>query len=355
MPADKPLRFATYNVEWFASLFDAQNKLIRDASWSGRRDIKKNQQIRALGKVFRQLDADFILVVEAPDTNAPRSSVKALETFAKSAGLRARRAVTGFQSDTQQEISALYDPNLFKAVHDPQGAVCEGPSDDPAPRFDSVYCRDVDVDGKPERHVFSKPPLELALTYKPTGKALRVIGVHAKSKAPHGARNKKDAARISIANRRKQLAQCVWIRNRIDQHLAQGDSLLVMGDLNDGPGLDEYEKLFGRSGVEIVLGDPANPSGLLVEPHAQTRLNPRSPEMPATARFFKHHKGRYLNALLDYVMISQDLAATVRPDWTIWHPFDHKKCFETPALREALLKASDHFPVTLDIDASTLT
>jgi MFS family permease len=27
--------------------------------------------------------------------------------------------------------------------------------------------------------------------------------------------------------------------------------VIVLGDLNDGPGLDEYEKLFGHSGVEI--------------------------------------------------------------------------------------------------------
>ena len=47
---------------------------------------------------------------------------------------------------------------------------------------------------------------------------------------------------------------CLWLRARIDRDLAAGGNLLVMGDLNDGPGLDEYEKLFGHSGVEVVLG-----------------------------------------------------------------------------------------------------
>ena len=64
---------------------------------------------------------------------------------------------------------------------------------------------------------------------------------------------------MSIDNRRKQLAQCVWLRRRVDGHLAAGDSLIVMGDFNDGPGLDEFEKLFGHSGVEIVLGTDARP------------------------------------------------------------------------------------------------
>ncbi len=348
------LRFATYNVEWFASLFDENNRLIHDKSWSGRRDVTKTQQIKALAKVFRRLEADFIMVVEAPDTNPPRNSATALEAFAAYASLRTTKAVSGFQSDTQQEITALYDPNLFEIKHDPQGIVCDGSSNDPAPRFDSVYCRDVDVDGQPEKHVFSKPPLELAILHKGSGTTLRAIGVHAKSKAPHGAKNRKDEVRISIANRQKQLAQCVWIRGRIEQHLAAGDDLLVMGDLNDGPGLDEYEKLFGRSGVEVVLGDPKDPQTLLVEPHAQTRLNPRDSEAPSTARFYKHHKKRYLNALLDYVMASPMLAARADPDWIIWHPFDNPTCFSNKPLRRALLRASDHFPVTLDVSLERL-
>jgi hypothetical protein len=56
-----------------------------------------------------------------------------------------------------------------------------------------------------------------------------------------------------------------------------------------------------------------------------------------------------METLLDYVMVSPDL--TVRdPRWRIWHPFDDPGCYGVPELREALLTASDHFPVTLDID-----
>ena len=81
-----------------------------------------------------------------------------------------------------------------------------------------------------------------------------MIGAHLKSKAPHGAKTRDEVLRISIANRRKQLAQAIWLRRRIAAHLDQGTPLVVMGDLNDGPGLDEYEHLFGRSSVEIILG-----------------------------------------------------------------------------------------------------
>jgi hypothetical protein len=57
----------------------------------------------------------------------------------------------------------------------------------------------------------------------------------------------------------------------------------------------------------------------------------------------------YLQALLDYIMISQDLRR-FDPCWHIWHPFEDPACYGNLELREALLTASDHFPVSMDID-----
>jgi len=331
------MRIATYNVEWFNSLFDDAGALIDDGSWSSRWDVTKAQQTAGLGMVFDAMDADAVMIVEAPDTSPHRDARKALEHFAARFGLRAREAVTGFTNDTQQEIALLYDPDVAEAIHDPQ-------SDVAAPRFDGQFRMDVDVDSHPDPIVWSKPPLEIALT-TPSG-PVRLIGVHAKSKAPHGASNAAEATRISIQNRRKQLAQCVWLRKRVDRHLGAGEDLIVLGDFNDGPGLDEYEKLFGRSGVEIVLGE--GPQERLFDPHAQIVLGRRFGASPVTARF-KQKGEPYLQALLDYIMVSPRLRAKA-PEWQIWHPFDHPDCYANKALREALLMASDHFPVVLDID-----
>ena len=64
-----------------------------------------------------------------------------------------------------------------------------------------------------------------------------------------------------------------------------------MGDLNDGPGLDEYEGLFGRSSVEILLGDE------LFDPHPRQALQRRLGAMPTTARFLMRDRQTYLQAL----------------------------------------------------------
>jgi endonuclease/exonuclease/phosphatase family metal-dependent hydrolase len=342
------MRLATYNVEWFDALFDDTGALIADGSWSARHNVTKAMQTEALGIVFTAMDADVVMVVEAPDTNRQRDTVRALETFAKAFDLRARTAVLGFSNDTQQEIAVMYDPYVVDMRHDPKGQapVPGAPQIAGAPRFDGTFRIDLDIDATEDRVVFSKPPLEVEMTVLATGKVIRLIGAHLKSKAPHGAHNRDEVMRLSIANRRKQLAQAIWLRARVAEHLEVGDPLIVMGDLNDGPGLDEYEHLFGRSSVEIILGDG---DAVLYDPHASKALLRRIGPQPTTARFYIPHDDRFLQALLDYVMVSRDLRSKAKR-WRIWHPFDDPTCWKTPELREALLTASDHFPVTLDID-----
>lgn len=340
------MRIATYNVEWFAGLFDDNDRLYDDGGWSGRWDVTRAQQTAALGTVFQALDADAVMVIEAPDAGAKHDGVAALEHFAARFDLRARKAVMGFANDTQQEIALLYDPDALRAVHDPQGTESGPQGAKGAPRFDGALLIDLDIDATEDRVVFSKPPLELALTTR-SGFEFRMIGAHLKSKAPHGARDDAHAMQIAIANRRKQLAQAVWLRARIDAHVGAGVPLMVMGDLNDGPGLDAFEDLFGRSSVEIVLG--AQGAHPLYDPHAARALGQRLGAMPTTSRFWIRQEKRFLQALLDYVMVCPDLRSRT-PQWRIWHPLDDPACWGTPALRDALVTASDHFPVTLDID-----
>lgn len=336
------MRLATYNVEWFANLFDNADQLIMDDGPSGREGVTRAQQTEAIGKVFTALDADALMIVEAPNTGRKQDTVHALEHFARAFDLRQNRAVIGFANDTHQEIALLYDPAKIEVRHDPRGAPTGKKGSDEAPRFDGVFRIDLDNDGTEDLVSFSKPPLELAVRTT-SGTALRLIGAHLKSKAPHGETTPEGVMRASIANRRKQLAQAIWLRARMDADRAAGDQVILLGDMNDGPGLDEFEDLFGRSSIEILLGDD------LFDPHAHAALQSHARAIPTTARFFLPGKGRYLHALLDYIMVPPALMAH-RPAWRIWHPFEDRDCWAMEELRNALLMASDHFPVTLDID-----
>lgn len=343
------LRLATYNIEWFNALFDDDGRVLADDAPSARYGLTRRAQCEALRRVLLALDADGIMVIEAPDTGLKRSTVRALEQFAAWAGLRARACVMGFVSDTEQEIAFLYDPDRIAARHDPLGVPSGKRGAALYPRFDTVFRYDLDQDGIAEPIRFSKPPLEVDL--RAGAHHLRLIGVHAKSKSAHGVTDPVAFTRISIANRRKQLAECLWLRQRVDMHLTAGDHLIVMGDLNDGPGLDEYEKLFGHSGVEVVLGADTVPERRLHDPNAALALASRLGVTPSTARFWLGPEQRYYDALLDFIMVSPSLCPA-GPRWRIWHPQDDPLIAADPDLAAALLAASDHFPVTLDLPDS---
>ncbi|MFN6977035.1 MAG: endonuclease/exonuclease/phosphatase family protein [Gemmobacter sp.] len=331
------MRLATWNVAWMNALFDDDGRLREDDGPSGRHGVTRADQLAAIGIVLAVIDADAVLIVEAPDTGPRRSTVRALERLAAVAGLRTQRCVTGFASATEQELAVLHDPARLALAHDPQGP----------DRFDGTLRLDPG-DGRAFRVRWARAPLELAV--RPvSGRPFRLIGVHAKSLAPRGVQDPVRAARLAFENRRKQIAQCLWLRQRIAAHLAAGDPLIVMGDLNDGPGMTGGEPPFGRSAVEIVAGAGAAPQVRLFDPHAAAAMACPACPPATTARFWIAPEGRWLDALLDYVFVSPDLMR-LRPRWRIWHPFDDPACRGNPDLRAALLAASDHFPVTIDLD-----
>ena len=340
------LRIATYNIEWFTNLFGRNDAILEDNEWSSRYQVRRKDQLRAISKVLKAVDADAIMVIEAPDTGGDRNSVRALQNFAERFGLRQSLALSGFESHTRQEITLLYDPEVVEVHHHPKGTRANGDAFKRAPRFDSKFRQEFGVDGQRNVHTFSKPPLEVALIHKPSGRPLRLIGVHAKSKAVHGAKGEA-AMKVALENRTKQLAQCVWIRQRVEDHIAVGDSVIVLGDFNDGPKLDAFEEQFEKSGVEVVLGDARTPETHLIDPNAALWLDPMQGWALSSARFYHAGLKWYVNTLLDYIMLTPDLATGAT--WRIFHPFDDPKCFADDPLKEALLTASDHFPVCVDL------
>ena len=178
------------------------------------------------------------------------------------------------------------------------------------------------------------------------GRRITLIGAHLKSKAPHGARSKDEAMLISIANRRKQLAQALWIRGRVDQVLDNGAEVIVLGDLNDGPGLDDYEELFARSSVEIIMGQSQGPEKQLFDPHAMQMIEKTHAD-PFSARFYPARDGVPLDALLDYILMGPSFGKQAN-NWRIWNPHTDPKLRANSALQQALITASDPFPITFD-------
>lgn len=365
------IRIASYNIEWFTELFGDQDVLDLSDAESKRYNTTKKEQGEALAKVFQETNADLYCIIEAPNTTSDnkRSTVRALENFANHFNLRVNKALIGYVSTTEQEIALLYDPDKVSATHSPMGtklidqdntlnedvnpsSFLKGYQLKPSPVFNSFFILDVEFDGVREVHQFSRPPLEATIDIKSDGDVVlsfQLIGVHTKSKGVFEPFDEIQSVNRSLANRRKLLAQCQWIRFRIEEILKEGKHLIILGDFNDGPGLDFYERQFGRSGVEIVMGDVGLPETLLRCPFSRTKWDRRYGWKPSSARFYQHETNKYIGALLDFIMLSQHLSSVTQAKWRIWHPYDDSQISKNPELKKALLTASDHFPVTVDL------
>lgn len=349
------LRLAAYNIAWFAKLFDRNNMLIEDDEWSALYGVTRRRQASAIAKVLTRIDADCIAVIEAPNSGRRQSCVAELENFATRFGLRQRAALIGFENPTEQEIALLFDPDRISAEHAPMGEVLSKSQARAngrgnglpwgVPRFDSIYPADLDGSGRVVLHEFSKPPLEALVSDGATGLTLRLIAVHLKSKAPHASGPPAKLKRIAHENRAKQYAQAAWLRARLSEHIAAGEPVVALGDFNDGPGQDDFEQVVGRSSVELVMGGDLAPALRMVNPVAVVGNG------AATARFRGDQTGPPVDALIDFIMLSPDLAANTAPEWRIWHPDNDPECAADAGLQTALLEASDHFPVTVDLMA----
>ena len=83
------MRIATYNVEWFDALFDRDANPRIDQKWSARYNVTRADQWHAVGYVTRAIDADCVLLIEAPNHKTERITIAGLERFASDFGLRA--------------------------------------------------------------------------------------------------------------------------------------------------------------------------------------------------------------------------------------------------------------------------
>lgn len=330
------MRLMSYNVEWFDNCFAADNSL--------KTTPDAVRQLDAFAAVLAATDPDIIGITEAPNTTTTtgqRDTVTALQTLAAARGLRQSAALIGFPSAGRQEIAVMYDPQVASVAHDPGGRSGHATN----PPFDESFQADSDADGIREIYKHYRPPLEARVTRADGGAPFWMIVAHAKSKGIFSAMDRVHFERTSDRNRRKLFAECASIRLRVGDWLDADRPVVVMGDINDGPGFDYYESRFGRSAVELILGDVFNRDRLLCYPVGRPKFGRYGWE-PSTARFTDSFTGDKVNALIDHIMVSMHFQPLPDGAAQVWNPYqlDAARPF-----RQALLAASDHFPVTLDL------
>ncbi len=329
-----PVRLCTYNLEWFDDAFETNNLLKTDPA-----SIKKATAIAA---VLKAVDPDMVSVIEGPGTTAStgKSTIACLEGFAARFGLRLSKAAMGFASRGRQEIALMYDPARLSVSHMPGGSATSHHN----PAFDHEFQYDSDADGIEELYSHYRPPMEMKLDLAGGGE-FWLITAHTKSKGIFSHNDMLHYQREEERNRRKLFAETSHIRLRVEEWLALGRKVIVTGDINDGPGMDNAEFRFGRSAVENIMGDVFAPDAILRSWAGRPVWRAHGFE-PSSARFVDRFTSDPVNVLIDHILVSSDVPVAGPESHVIWNPYQTESA---KPLKSDLLAASDHFPVSLDI------
>lgn len=339
------IKLAVYNMEWMKDLF-FKNGTPKDlANASNADDRAHAERSKQLAKVVEALDPDVLCVVEGPDTlkNGSKTVSKQLEAWCKLHDLDTNyRAVHGFPSGGQQELCALFRQSKVQCSHAPVLDKSKNP-------FNAEFFVDTTDSLIKERYKHYRPPFEMSVEKAGGGKELiRIIVAHTKSK---GIFDSVDLARyeqISERNRRKLYAECFSIRERCDQWLKKDSDLklAVVGDINDGFGLDYYEQRFSRSAVETLLGDVWAPDRILRHVLPQPKLG-KYGWTPSSSSFRDIVTENRVNVLIDHILVSRSVAFQ---NALVWNPFLKGAPTNVKNVKSELCSASDHFPISVNLD-----
>lgn len=269
-------------------------------------------------------------LVEASDKPAHHEAFLALPPLA---GL-GYRVVRGAQSRGRQDL-VFYCRAPFEPV-----AV------DDAFGFYEDWTEDIDQDGILEVCTFERRPLEVVFEVQGTGARVRLVLVATKSKGVFGVQDFFGHQHRALANRKRLLAQCSKLRTRADRLLAEdpGSAFVLLGDFNDDPGYDNYERMLGASGIERVMGSVYEPERIL---HNALWHHVRAGKEVWTTTYpdlIVENRAPH-RAWLDHILVSP---AMLRGDCPVRYVRDSGEVGEEEPVGVA---ASDHRPVLCRIEA----
>jgi hypothetical protein len=277
------IKIMSYNIENMGKLFYS-NQFISD----------KIERVKSLEKIIIHHQPHILGIVEASN------KIKDHQFFIENTGLRdlGYSIAKSDHKRGKQDLVVYYrDPFEIVTIDDNI-------------KFYDEWVEDIDHDGIKEVCEFERKPLEVLFRIKGSDIIILVILVATKSKGVFSINDLINHQYLALANRKKLLAQSKKIRRRVDQVMAEQPKLplIVMGDFNDEPGMDSYEKILGASSIDTVMGSLFEPDKILHNTLWHLNQSGRDKELWTTeypdliVQNFGLHK-----AWLDHIFISQNL------------------------------------------------
>ena len=225
-----------------------------------------------LAALIRATDADVIGLAEAP--SRPSELALFIADHLSSGGQPDYEFVMG-TSGAAQKLAVLWKRGRVAVELAPDADI-----GDLLGNWDA----DVNGDGEIEPYHFTRSPVVAAIELD--GRPMTLVVAHLKSNFINAGQDlwenldtRLQFVREALTNRRRIANEAMRIRTFLDRRLAaQADApILVLGDLNDGPGRDYFEERYLAHNVtDLVVGSPWEPERVFH--HAQS-------DVPAARRY----------------------------------------------------------------------
>ena len=311
----------SYNIENMNQMFE--NNAVK---------TNKRQRAQKIAGVIQKIDPDVLGICEA--ANSPDEHDHFIDNYLTGSGYK---LACGTSRGGQNLVFYYRDP--FSVV-----------SIDDAFSFYDPWIADIEDDGLKEHHRWERKPLEVLFKIGGNDAQLRIILVHAKSKGVFSLVDLHDFQKIALANRKRLAGQAIRLRERLEQLVQGPDPVIVMGDMNDGPGLDPFERMVGRSFVETTMGSIYNPGRIFHNVLWWMSGSSASRKELWTADFpdpiVEHRLGYRHRVWLDHILVSPDMLSAGNK---VRYVMDSGRIGEK---NRDSREASDHFSVYCEIEVN---
>lgn len=342
------LRIASMNGEWMNSWFTADGTpaaFLPTFKLPG--ESQSNSTVKTatrLSAVIRAVDPDVLALQEAPSRKEELDLF--ITNYLAGTGGPLYASVLG-DSGGAQKLGLLYKPSKVTASLTPSSEI--GTLLNP-------WSADVDGDMFLDAYEFTRKPLVVDVQ-KGTNH-LQVIVMHTKSNFVNQGKemwddpaHRQDYVVAALKARRRNATEGMRARKYLDERIAADATarIMVMGDLNDGPGFDYFEENYLAHNVTDVLVGSAFEPELIFE-HAQHDV-PKATRFTAVFDdFVENVKNKKL--LLDHILLSPALTGStglrkVSNSGTIHHAEYNAQVQGTGKKRED--RPSDHRPVSVEL------
>jgi hypothetical protein len=339
------LRICSVNAEWMNDWFtpDAEVAAFRPQFT---RDGQVNDTAETAGRLaamIEALDSEVVAIQEAPSRSG-EFGLFVQDHLADDFGY-----LLG-DSGGAQKLGLLFKPTAV----DSAGLAPHAEVKDLIDPWEA----DVDGDAVIDEYAFTRTPLVVDLSVG--GISLQIIVAHTKSNFINRGRElwedtatRQNYVIAALKNRRRISSEGMRIRRYLDRRLNDDPEALivVLGDLNDGPGMDYFEERFLSHNVtDIIVGSAFAPEQIFT--HAQH-------DVPADERYTAVFEDfvpvpETKRLLLDHILLSPGLTRAgglhkIDGSGAVRHAEYDAQVVNNAARRQD--RPTDHRPVSVDLDA----